>query len=237
MSTTLFISDLHLSDKTPAIEAGLSALLTREHGADALYILGDFFEYWIGDDDDSAQIQRIKKILRNVTDNGTELFILWGNRDFTIGDDFAAQIGATLLGDSKIIDVAGQPTLILHGDTLCTDDVEYQKIRAIVRDPAWQAKVLEQPLEERRAFAQKIRASSIENHENNPNNIIDVNENAVATAMANANVKRMIHGHTHRPHHHQTAYGERIVLGDWTDALGWYIRATDTTVSLESFKL
>ena len=129
MATTLFISDLHLSDNTPEIEAGLYALLEREHGMDRLYILGDFFEYWIGDDDDAPLNRRVIARLKAVSDSGTAVFVVRGNRDLALGDVFAHQIGARLLGDTTVIDLNGTPALILHGDTLCTDDVESDVVK------------------------------------------------------------------------------------------------------------
>jgi len=237
VGSTLFISDLHLSEETPAIEAGFFSFLERERGAEALYILGDFFEYWIGDDDDSEQIRRICQALKAVSDSGTKLYLARGNRDFVLGDRFAQQVGATLLEDTTTVDVAGTPTLLLHGDTLCTDDVEYQKLRVLLHDPAWQADMLAKSLEERRAFAQALRKASIEKAENDPNNIIDVSADAVARAFVEHGVNRMIHGHTHRADRHQTPEGERIVLGDWTATTGWCLRAVDNELHLESFTL
>ncbi|MEL0315543.1 MAG: UDP-2,3-diacylglucosamine diphosphatase, partial [Halieaceae bacterium] len=137
MSTTLFVSDLHLSDSTPVIETGFYHLLDGHEDLDRLFILGDFFEYWIGDDDDTPLHRRIIDRLASVSSCGTEVFIVRGNRDFMLGSDFAEATGATLLGDTTVIDVAGLPTLILHGDTLCTDDIEYQKLRKVMHEPSW----------------------------------------------------------------------------------------------------
>ena len=152
MASTLFISDLHLSDNTPEIEAGLYQFLEREQDMARLFILGDFFEYWIGDDDDTPLARRVISALRQVSARGTELYLVRGNRDLALGSVFADQVGATLLGDTTVVDLEGVATLILHGDTLCTDDVEYQKMRAILHDPAWQADMLQRPLEERRSL-------------------------------------------------------------------------------------
>lgn len=235
MGTTLFISDLHLSESTPEIEAGLYALLEREQDLERLFILGDFFEYWIGDDDDSALNRRVIAQLRKVSDSGTSVFVVRGNRDLALGSVFVDQIGGKLLGDTTVIDVNGKPVLILHGDTLCTDDVEYQKMRAILHDPAWQAEMLQRPLSERREFARGLRAASQEKAENDPDNIIDANEQAIATAFTEHRVALMIHGHTHRPNRHSTDEGERLVLGDWSSKETWLIRATDGDCQLEHY--
>jgi len=154
-----------------------------------------------------------------------------------LGADFAEAAGATLLEDTTVIDVAGVPTLILHGDTLCTDDTEYQNLRKVMHDPEWKADILTQSLEDRRAFAESLRAASREKAENDPTNIVDVNPAAVENAMAEASVRRMIHGHTHRPDRHKSTAGERIVLGDWTSQQGWYLKETNDNLSLESFDL
>ncbi len=235
MGTTLFISDLHLSESTPEIEAGLYALLEREQDLERLFILGDFFEYWIGDDDDSALNRRVIAQLRKVSDSGTSVFVVRGNRDLALGSVFVDQIGGKLLGDTTVIDVNGKPVLILHGDTLCTDDVEYQKMRAILHDPAWQAEMLQRPLSERREFARGLRAASQEKAENDPDNIIDANEQTIATAFTEHRVALMIHGHTHRPNRHSTDEGERLVLGDWSSKETWLIRATDGDCQLEHY--
>ncbi len=237
MTATLFVSDLHLSDSTPAIETGFYTLLERNRNLDRLFILGDFFEYWIGDDDDTPLHRRIIECLASARACGTEIFIVRGNRDFMLGDRFAEAAGATLLGDTTVVDVAGVPTLILHGDTLCTDDTEYQNLRKVMHDPDWKANILTQSLEDRRAFAESLRAASREKAENDPTNIIDVNPEAVESAMAEASVRRMIHGHTHRPNRHQSNAGERIVLGDWTNRQGWYLKESNGDLRLESFEL
>jgi len=237
MGTTLFISDLHLSDSTPAIEAGLYQLLDQQSTLDRLYVLGDFFEYWIGDDDDTPLHRRIIDRLAAVSAGGCDIFLVHGNRDFMLGTNFAQATGATLLEDTTVIEVLGKPTLIMHGDTLCTDDTEYQKLRAVMHDPVWKTNILQQSLDERRAFAESLRTASKEKAENDPGNIVDVNLDEVQAVMSAAGVSRLIHGHTHRPDRHQTPAGERIVLGDWTSQLGWYLEETQGTLRLRSFEL
>ena len=146
----LFISDLHLSDDTPEIESALKALLEQEPLPDGLIILGDLFEAWIGDDDDSSLASRIKALLIGVAGGGCEVMIARGNRDFILGTRFADEVGATLLSDETVMDVAGHPTLLMHGDTLCTDDTDYQQFRALVHNPDWQREMMTKPLDERR---------------------------------------------------------------------------------------
>jgi len=237
VSSALLISDLHLSEDTPEIEAGFHRLLDRSAGVGQLFILGDFFEYWIGDDDDSPLHRRIIQRLRALSDAGTEVFVLRGNRDLALGDVFVTQIGGVLLGDTTVVNLGGEPTLLLHGDTLCTDDVEYQKMRRILHDPAWQADMLAKPLEERRQFARSLRAASKAKAENDPSNIVDVNGAAVAAAFREHNVRRMIHGHTHRPDRHETPEGERIVLGDWSATAGWCLTVDNEQCELSQFSL
>lgn len=233
----LFISDLHLSEDTPEIEAALVALLQREAGFDSLVILGDFFEAWVGDDDDAPLAVRVKTLLQALADDGVQLLIARGNRDFMLGEKFANDIGGTLLQDETVLEIAGQPTLLLHGDTLCTDDVDYQQFRTLVHSAEWQAEMMSKPLLERRELARQLRSMSIDAASNKPEDIMDVNAQAVATAMQAAGVVRMIHGHTHRPARHETDEGERVVLGDWTTQQGWLLRERESTLTLESFAI
>ena len=220
--TTLFISDLHLSDQRPAItEAFIGFLEGEARSAGALYILGDLFEVWLGDDMVLPAYARAIEAMHRLADAGVPLFVMHGNRDFLLGDDFAAMSGAQRLPESTVIDLHGTPTLLLHGDTLCTDDVEYQKFRAMVRNPAWQAEVLAKSPEERLALARQFREMSMAEMQGKSEAIMDVNADAVAAAFREAGVRQMIHGHTHRPAIHDLEIdGEparRIVLGDWYD--------------------
>jgi UDP-2,3-diacylglucosamine hydrolase len=218
--TTLFISDLHLDASRPQIVGLFEQFLrTDARSAQALYILGDLFESWIGDDDDSALATSVAEALHETARRGVAVYFMHGNRDFLLGADYARRARMTLLADPQIIELEGERTLIMHGDTLCTDDVEYQKFRALVRDPRWQAQFLAKPLAERRAFAAQARGESRKHTAMTQAEIMDVNADAVASAMRTHRVRRLIHGHTHRPATHrfeldgQTA--ERIVLGDW----------------------
>lgn len=217
---TLFVSDLHLDDSRPHIVELFERFLADEaHRADALYILGDLFEAWIGDDDDAPLPERVASALKALNDSGVPIHFIAGNRDFLLGRDYARRAGISLLDDGTIIDLYGTPTLLLHGDTLCTDDAAYLAFRRQVRDPAWQRQFLSQPLAARRAFAQEARDASREHTAQTAMAIMDVNQGAVEAALRDAGVKRMIHGHTHRPAIHDFeldgAPVQRIVLGDW----------------------
>ena len=233
----LFVSDLHLSDDTPDIEAAFIRLLKQEPSLDSLVMLGDVFEAWVGDDDDAPLADRIRLALRALADSGAEILFNRGNRDFMLGEQFARDIGGTLLPDQTVLEVAGQPTLVLHGDTLCTDDVDYQQFRQLVHSPEWQAEMMAKSLDERRELARQLRSMSIDAASNKPEDIMDVNQSAVSAAMRDADVAVMVHGHTHRPDRHQCDTGERIVLGDWTAQTGWLLREHGSELSLERFSI
>lgn len=219
---TLFISDLHLTEERPEIIALFRTFLREQAAhAEALYILGDLFEAWLGDDAVSADMQPVLDELARLTRSGIPVFILVGNRDFLIGEQFARMTGCTLLPDPSVIKLYGTDTLLMHGDTLCTDDVDYQQFRRQVRDPTWQAAVLAKSIEERMAMARAARAESALRTREKSDAIMDVNENAVLEVFRSHGVTRLIHGHTHRPAIHQLWVDEtpvtRIVLGDWYD--------------------
>jgi UDP-2,3-diacylglucosamine hydrolase len=218
--TTLFISDLHLDDERPQITALFLDFLRGEaRDAEALYILGDLFESWIGDDDDAALALQVQQALRELTGSGVRGYFMAGNRDFLVGPGFAEASGIQLLQDPTLVDLAGAPTLLMHGDTLCTDDVAYQQFRRQVRDPAWQQQFLAQPLAQRRAFARHAREQSRLHTGAAAMQIMDVTPPAVEAALRAHGATRLIHGHTHRPARHvlhiDGAPAERIVLGDW----------------------
>lgn len=220
--TTLFIADLHLDDSRPHITALFERYLAGEEvrEADALYILGDLVEAWIGDDDDATLPTRIARAIHAVADSGVPVHFMHGNRDFLLGPDFAARAGMHLITDDAVIhDIQGTPTLLMHGDTLCTDDVVYQQVRAKVRTPAWKAEVLATPLEARRALAAQSRRDSRSHTGSTDETIMDVNQGEVEKTMREAGVRRLIHGHTHRPAIHDFVLddqpAQRIVLGDW----------------------
>lgn len=218
---TLFISDLHLSAERPAITTLFIAFL-REHAvrADSLYILGDLFEYWVGDDACAeSEYAPIISALRALTERGVPVYIMHGNRDFLIGDRFAEETGARLLPDPSVVDLYGQRTLLMHGDTLCTDDVDYQRFRLFIRQPAQIQAFLAKPFDERNAMIRGYREMSKAATSEKAEDIMDVNGAAVLAALRAHRVRTLIHGHTHRPADHQIEFdggaARRIVLGDW----------------------
>ncbi len=224
--TTLFISDLHLEEARPDItRAFLDFLDTRARGAEQLYILGDFFEAWIGDDEHTPLQDQVADALKSVSDAGTALFLMHGNRDFLIGEDFCARVGATLLDDPTVVDLYGTPTLLMHGDSLCTADVEYQKFRASMRNQQWQKAFLQRPLQDRQMVARQLREISMAKNKGKEEFIMDVTPEEVVKVMESHGVRRLIHGHTHRPavHQHQVngQAATRIVLGDWHENAWW----------------
>lgn len=234
--TTLLVSDLHLDPSRPQITALFVAFLRSEaRNCSALYILGDLFEAWIGDDADDSAGSAVASALRELHEHGVPSFFIHGNRDFLLGDDWARRAGTSLLADPARIVIEGRPTLLMHGDSLCIDDIGYQAFRQQVRQPAWQIGFLGRSLDERRAFAHQARAESRRQTADKDMAIMDVNDNAVLEAMRAADVTRLIHGHTHRPAIHRFALdghaAERIVLGDWYDQ-GSVLRLHGTDIEL-----
>jgi len=219
---TLFISDLHLEADRPEIgEQFLDFLDEEAADAEALYILGDFFEYWVGDDDPDEYYASIKRSLRAFTDSGVPVYFMHGNRDFMIGEKFAEETGVTILPDPYPLDLFGKRVLLSHGDALCTDDTEYQKVRTMTRNPDWQAMILAKPLEERIAIAKQARARSQDRNKTLSESIVDVNADAVRQTISEYGVEILLHGHTHRPGIHgvevDDRFAKRVVLGDWYD--------------------
>lgn len=218
---TLFIADLHLDASRPQITRLFENFLAGDEarGADAVYILGDLVEAWIGDDDDAELPGRIAMATRELSNAGVPVYFMVGNRDFLLGEAFAQRAGFSLLEDGTVHDLYGRATLLMHGDLLCTDDVAYQTVRRQVRTPEWKTQILAMPLDARRAFAAKAREDSRAHTGATMETIMDVNTDAVAAAMRQAGVTRLIHGHTHRPAIHRFDLdgqpAERIVLGDW----------------------
>jgi len=238
MPDTLFISDLHLDPERPVItDLFIDFLENQVPDADALYILGDLFEAWIGDDDDAPINIVVREALQRCARSGTPVFIMHGNRDFLLGEEFARQCGCTLLGESERIDLYGTPTLLMHGDLLCTDDTEYLAFRDMVRDSGWQQEFLSKPLQERRQMAVEMRATSRAQTRGKPESIMDVNPEAVVQVMTENQVTRLIHGHTHRPAIHAMSISgrpaQRIVLGDWYQQ-GSVLTCTATGCSLDA---
>jgi UDP-2,3-diacylglucosamine hydrolase len=219
---TLFISDLHIDAARPAINTQfLQFLETEANGAEALYILGDLFESWIGDDaPDAAQSAAIRG-LRKLTDGGVPCFVMHGNRDFLLSRQFCELSGAQLLADPVIVTLYGEPVLVMHGDALCSDDRAYQRLRATVRDAEWQRQFLALSIDSRQALAGAARAGSQAHTAAMEYAITDVNAESVAMALRAAGTSTLLHGHTHRPGIHALEVDgrpcTRIVLGDWYD--------------------
>ena len=234
-SETLFIADLHLD---PARPAGLALvhrfLAERAAGCEALYILGDLFEAWVGDDDDTPAYREVIAALAQLADSGTRLAFLPGNRDFLAGDAFAAAAHCELLADPTRVELYGTPTLLAHGDLLCTDDLRYQAFRAQSRDPQWRAAFLAQPLAERHRVAAALREQSREETGGKSLAEMDVNPAAVAAALAERGAHRLIHGHIHREGFHHEGEAERWVVGDWGER-GSLLACTPDGCRFESF--
>jgi len=219
MKPVLFISDLHLDASRPRItELFLRFLQTDAAAAQALYILGDLFEAWIGDDAARPDNPAIAG-LRRLVEAGIPLYVMRGNRDFLLGETFSEMTGARLLPDRTVIDLRGERTLLMHGDLLCTDDIDYLKFRAMVHDPAWRSMFLSKSIPERIALAEQARRESSARNQAIDDYLMDVNQGAVEKTMREQGVRRLIHGHTHRPAIHDfTLDGRpatRYVLGDW----------------------
>lgn len=237
----LLISDLHLQDERPDITRALFHLLDRFQGqVAALYILGDLFEVWLGDDVLSETAEAVAKRLAAFSATGSAVYIMHGNRDFLLGPKYAQKCGAELLSEPALIELAGERCLLMHGDSLCTDDQLYMEFRAMVRDPEWQQTFLSKPVAERVAFGKKARNQSQEDARDKTYEILDVNQEAVKQVFQDTRVPLLVHGHTHRPARHQVnledgSQCERIVLGDWHQQ-GWYLLADEHSLQLESFE-
>ena len=241
MLPTLFISDLHLDAKRPQITAlFLDFLAQRAARADALYILGDLFEAWIGDDDDSELAEQVAGGLRQLAEHSVPVYFVHGNRDFLLGERYAERAGLRLLPESHVIDLYGEPALIMHGDSLCTDDSDYQAFRTKVRNPSWQQQILALPLAQRRQLAGELRETSQQATRLKAEDITDVNQHAVQQALLEHRLDCLIHGHTHRPAVHEFDCAgrrvRRIVLGDWYEQ-GSVLVCTPQRYSLEVLAL
>lgn len=241
--TTLFISDLHLDAERPeATQLFLRFLREEARGATALYVLGDLFEAWVGDDDPAPVGAAVADGLRDVVNSGTPVAFIRGNRDFLLGTHYAARAGMTILQDPSVVMLDGQPALLLHGDLLCTADLGYMAFRAQTRDPNWQAQFLSQPLAARLAFARHAReqsrnAQAALKDAGTMETITDVSPTTVSEYFARYGVDLMIHGHTHRPAIHHTSMGgrecRRVVLGDWYEQ-GSVLRVSNGDMQLDA---
>lgn len=220
---SVFISDLHLSSDQPAIYNAFEKFLAElPEDVRELYILGDLFEAWVGDDDPSTFSGSVKNQLKQISSRGTGLKIQRGNRDFMLADHFARETGAEILPDYYVYEDFGQKALLMHGDLLCTDDHDYQRFRKKVHSPFYNFILRNLPLRQRFKIARKWRMQSKDMNRNKPENIMDVNNDSVEDCMRRHHVNTLIHGHTHRPHVHQLGDSrQRIVLGDWGDNIWW----------------
>ena len=235
--SAVFVADLHLDETRPHVLAGLQRLIDEDAANfDAMYILGDLAEVWVGDDDDSAIAAAIRSILAAAAQR-CDLYVMHGNRDFLFGERFAADTGAKLLPDPTVVAIDGRRVLLAHGDAYCTADAEYQRTRAMFRSAEWQANTLARSLAERRDLAAALRTRSRQANQNKAENIMDVTPAAVDAALAEANTDLLVHGHTHRPGIHAlTGNRRRIVLGDW-NRCGWKLQLHGGDAALLCFPL
>ena len=232
-----FISDLHLSDKNPELnQAFFKFLEESKEDCTHLFILGDLFEAWIGDDDDLPIHIEIKQALKAFTTNGPKTFFMHGNRDFLVGESFAKKTGITILPDPYTLEINNQKVVLSHGDFLCTDDVDYINFRNNVRSKNWQKDFLSKDLNERKLIASTMRNDSRQATSQKSLKITDVSLNSVYSFLEEHNPNIFIHGHTHRPkiHHHDAI--KRVVLGDWGSS-GWYLSIIDNDLDLKEFKI
>lgn len=228
MAYSIFVSDLHLCPTRPAINQTFFDFLRGPAArGEALYILGDLFEYWAGDDDDDPFNASVLTALRGLADGGVKLYLMHGNRDFLIGKRFSGASGAQLLDDPTLLDLYGKRTLLMHGDTLCTDDVRYLEFRAKVRSTAWQQQFLAQSLVARKQIIAGLRSENVSEKKLKTEEIMDATLTGIETALRAHGYPRLIHGHTHRPALHRHVVDghtcERWVLADWYTS-GSYLR-------------
>ena len=232
-----FISDIHLSEDTPHLTNAFKVFLNKsKETCTHLFILGDLFEIWIGDDDDNSFNQDIKKALLDFTTDGPKTFLMHGNRDFLIGDAFANEVGISILSDPYTLDINGMKTVLSHGDFLCTDDTDYIEFRNKVRSKEWQKDFLSKSIDERNEIANSLRADSKEATSEKPLEITDINNDTLKNFINMNKSDLFIHGHTHRPKIHDTQIINRVVLGDWNE-YGWYLTIDEKDYNLEKFKI
>ncbi len=237
----LLISDLHLEEERPDItRAFLHFLATRACQAEALYILGDFFEVWIGDDAMTPFQQSIADALRALSERGTRIYLMHGNRDFMLGTGFCRAAGCTLLGDPSVVELGGERVLLMHGDSLCTRDEGYMRLRRLLRNPLSLFILRHLPLSTRRKLARKLRNESRAQTRIKASDIIDVTPELIPRVLAEHGVRTLIHGHTHRPATHELEVdgrpARRIVLGDW-DQQGWALQVDESGFQQAPFDL
>ena len=232
-----FISDLHLEQNKPHLTKAFENFINSKiNSRDELFILGDFFEQWIGDDNEDSFIKSIKNILKAKTARGLKIHFMHGNRDFLIGDKFCEEVGVKLLDDPFIINLNGKKVMLMHGDSLCTDDKAYQDFRNLVRNKDWQEDFLSKDLMERKEVAKNLREISSLENKSKDEAIMDVNQNEVLKVIRNYSIDVLIHGHTHRPCIHDDNGVPRMVLGDWGDFL-WFIESSKGNLNLIKEKI
>ena len=232
-----FISDLHLEQNKPHLTKAFENFInSKVNSHDELFILGDFFEQWIGDDNEDNFIKGIKNILKLKTAEGLKIYFMHGNRDFLIGDKFCKDVGAKLLKDPFIFNLNGKKIMLMHGDSLCTDDKDYQGFRNLVRNKDWQKDFLSKDLKERKEVAKSLREISSLENKTKDEAIMDVNQDEVLRIIENHSIDVLIHGHTHRPYIHDENGVPRMVLGDWGDFL-WFIESSKGDLNLVKEKI
>ena len=232
-----FISDLHLEQNKPHLTKAFENFInSKVNSHDELFILGDFFEQWIGDDNEDNFIKGIKNILKLKTTEGLKIYFMHGNRDFLIGDKFCKDVGAKLLKDPFIFNLNGKKIMLMHGDSLCTDDKDYQEFRNLVRNKDWQKDFLSKDLKERKEVAKSLREISSLENKTKDEAIMDVNQDEVLRIIENHSLDVLIHGHTHRPYIHDENGVPRMVLGDWGDFL-WFIESSKGDLNLVKEKI
>ena len=235
--SVFFISDLHLQESRPELtKAFINFLAEKINSEDELYILGDFFEQWIGDDHENQFINLIKKNLREKTTSGSKIYFMHGNRDFLIGKKFCNDVHSILLDDPHELEISKKRILLMHGDSLCTDDKDYQEFRSLVRNKNWQEEFLSKDLNERMEVAKSLREVSKLENKSKDEAIMDVNNLEVLKTIEENSLDLLIHGHTHRPFVHDENGVPRMVLGDWGSHL-WYIKSTDGEFELMKEKI
>lgn len=234
-----FISDLHLEPiENNRLETFYNLLSRANDDFDALYIIGDLFEYWIGDDDQHPVNRNIIQHIKKSTDNGLGIFLMHGNRDFLLGSKFEEMTGAKIIDDMTIIEDEFCKIMVSHGDVFCTDDIEYQKLKKTLRSDEWIKSFLSKTIEERIIFANQLRSQSAESSSNKAESIMDVNLDYVDEVIEKNNLDILIHGHTHRPAIHKLDSGaSRAVLGSWENNEGWIIEYKQGNIDLKSFPL
>ena len=233
-----FVSDLHLEPiENKRVKVFFKFLNDAVNKYEELYILGDFFEYWIGDDDTQPVNKLIMQRLKTASDNGLKIYFIHGNRDFLIGSEFESETGVKILEDQHIFNIGERKIMVSHGDSFCIDDVEYQEMKREIRSDSWKKDFLTKSISERVDFANDLRKKSSERNSNKPENIMDVNDNYVLEVVQREKIDILIHGHTHRPVVHNMANGSiRAVLGSWEEE-GWVADYIEGNIKLTSFPI